>query len=374
MANGDQPYNYSWRLVRRDKEKYMNVLFTECPQDKFMLVVRGGRLVKVIHEVPGWKVNDNFEFEELPAGERIIPYPWQGWFGLHFVGGIPFFNFQRIHNHEFSWNRYGQRQGQADAGFINHDKETIFIEYFEFQYAMRFKDLEVGGDTSTQVSGTDKREGALIPITFEITLRTRMLRPRVAIMLNHDWLGGVLQPKIQQILLEFAGARGYEEIIRGSQTSDGVRDISRGFSEFVLNNKDFEKEVLDQVGVKLIDVGIIDVIPDEEYNQAILAVAKAEKAKEQQTIEAQGYQAAEMIKAATDRDATVMRAEGDAARIKMTIVDPIGGPGPQVGEVLEAERLAGKNPSISTLVLSRGKKPPAMVAIPPTPSGKGPKE
>ncbi len=289
-------------------------LFTDCPQDWFLVVVRGGDIHKIVHSVKGWRVNEEFEFVTEDATNKNLITPLRALTGYEFVG-VP--GFQGLKVIKFAWNKYWRTDENSPIyGVVAHDPQLVYVFPFESQYPLTYE----GIDTVAQ-NRIKPEELSLVAVTFVVTVRVRMLRPRIALATNIDWFGGVLIPKLQGVLKDFAGEKSYDELIRGAR-----KTVTQELEEFVMGTNQtpskFREKILQTAGVDIIDFSLVDIKPNKafedaqnelasEQRKASGVIVTAEAAKQAKILEGEGLEAYE---AAIGRGkATAIKAIREAA-------------------------------------------------------------
>jgi len=311
--------------------------FTSVPENWFVLVVRGGDLHKIIHGVDGWYVDENFEFkkEDLDENRIDIVSPIRAMFGREFVG-IP--GIQGLYRYKFAWNRYWRKTDKEgnetpEYDVQAHDTEIIYFTPFESQYPLTFSGIEVRakGENNKKENGDDfvpvtKSEEALVPITVVITVRVRMIRPKIALMTNVDWLGGVLTPNLQKGIKNFVGEKTYDDLIRGSKS-----DITRELIVYIMGTEEvpseFRQDVLKNAGVEIIDIGVTDIKPNQEFEKSFLDLAKAQRDALSGITKAEGKKREAELEGQGEAAKILAIAEAEKNRIEITTLLAAGGPG-----------------------------------------------
>jgi hypothetical protein len=229
---------------------------------------------------------------------------WIG--GWHLVGVPPF---RGIHRYKFVWSKFQIKDGvKIEYGATMHDPELIYITPFESQFAFPFQEVEVRGERRN----TDGAQ-IIVPVGFELTFRTRMLRPKIALMRDHgDWFSGVLIPMLQAELKDFVGAYTYEVLV-----GEGKSRVSKEFFDYIMTDgtgpSRFRQNLLRDAGVDLLHVAITAIDPNKEYEQANLDLAKAEKKAEEARATAAGAADAARTLADSTLYAEKQRAQGIVA-------------------------------------------------------------
>lgn len=285
-------------------------LLTKCPQEWLILVVRGGELHKIIHAVDGWEVNLEHQFFKLPAGRTREVSALRAASGYEFVGIPPF---QGIFVYKFAWNKYWRvRANGAETPqytVIAHDEDLIYITPFEAQYPLVYGGIDVISQDRAQ-----NADESLIPITLTITVRVRMLQPKVALMTNTDWFGQVLTPNVQKAAKEFAGDKDYNWMIREARRG-GSQQFARQFMSAGGGLNQFSRTILTNAGVEITDIGIADVQPNKAFEDALLAQAIAERTARTKIAEAEGLKQAKILEGEAEKAYQKLVGEGNAARI-----------------------------------------------------------
>ncbi len=285
-------------------------LFTTCPQERFILIVRGEKLRRIIHNVRGWGVNEDFVFVKDTGDRQPIGFfdeLCQDQLGYHFVGVPPF---QGMYRYKFSWSKYQIDDGDASHSVIAHAPEIIYITPFESQYALPFKGIEMRGE----VRDPDAKQ-PLIPIGFELTFRVRIVRPMIALMQNRgDWFGGALVPRLQAELKDFCGDFTYENMVREARKS-----ISKDFTDYIIgkqgNVSDFRRLLEEQVGVDILHISISGITPNKEYEAANIRRAEAERDADVERTRAQAERDATITIAEGKKRELILLGEGESSRI-----------------------------------------------------------
>jgi len=292
--------------------------FTPVPQKWFALVVRGGDLHRIIHGVKGWYVDENFEFREEkpnnPDQQNVVSL-LRAVTGREFVG-IP--GIQGLFRYKFAWNKFWRKEegGKETPEYDvqTHDPENIVFTPFESQYPLIFGGIEVRAKSESQ--GADE---ALIPITVVITVRVRMIDPETALMTNIDWLGGVLIPNMQRGIKNFAGEKTYDDLIRG-----GKENIATELTGYIMGTEGsrspFKLDVLRDAGVEIISIAVTDIIPNKEFEQALLKLAEAQRNALATIAEAEGKKKARILEGEGEAAYIEKVAEAEAKRIKKTTI------------------------------------------------------
>jgi len=301
--------------------------FTSVPQKWFALIVRGGDLHRIIHGVKGWYV-DEFEFKKEDDIHKNIISLLRFLLGREFVG-VP--KIQGLYRYKFAWNKFWRKaEGDKETPEYDvqaHDPENIIFTPFESQYPLVFGGIEVSAKKRGTGAIENTEEEALIPVTFVITVRVRMIRPETALMTNVDWLGGVLVPNLQKGIKNFAGNKTYDELIRG-----GMGKMTEQLAEYMMgpdenHPSDFRKAVLRDAGVDIIDVGVTDIKPNEEFEKALLDLAKAQRDALAVIAKAEGDKKKSMLEGEGEAAKILSIAEAEAERIRKTTLQVAGGPG-----------------------------------------------
>lgn len=329
----------------RPEPKYQ--WFTTCPQEWFIVVVRGGDLHKIIHSVDGWYVDENLEFQREVRGDPRRTNTvslLRALSGYDFVG-IP--GFQGMLVYKFSWNKFWRKVegGQESPEYVvqAHASEDVYITPFEAQYPLKFGGIEVLSEEN-KVPGKKK---ALIPITITVTVRVRMRAPRIALQTNTDWFGQVLTPNIQKAIKEFAGDKYYDWMIREAK-AEGSRQFSAEFMQSGTALNQFSSKIRSNAGLEIIDIGITDIEPNKKFEDALLEQAVAEVAARAAITKAEGEKQVKILQGQAEQAYAELVGKGNAARIlaeaaaeferiRQTSIYAAGGPG-EVAASLEKWR------------------------------------
>lgn len=365
-------------VTRKPKPLY-DRWFTTCPQDWFIMVVRGEDLHKIIHSVKGWYVDEKFRFqpEDRRDPNKTRYYtPLRVALGHEFVG-IP--GIQGIYVYKFAWNKYWRKSiKNPETGEVEqipeytvkaHDEENVFITPFNSQYPLQYGGIEV---LSSDRNKND--EEALIPITLTITVRLRMRKPQVALMENTDWFGQVLSPSIQKAAKEFSGNRFYDQMIK-----EAKEKVSGEFADTFMKGGlgSVKANILKEAGVEITSIGITDIKPNEEFEKALLNQAIAEREAKAKIAKAEGDKRVRILAGEAEKEYERLVGEGKAARILAeaeadrerilkTVLTATGGPGPEAAkleryrEMRQAGLLSyseGGGPSGATILVGADGKP-----------------
>lgn len=329
------------KVTRRPEPKYE--LFTTCPQEWFIMVVRGEDLHRIIHSVDGWYVDKDFNFKE---GARTYT-PLRALFGRELVG-IP--GIQGIYTYKFAWNKFWREtiDGAETPEYTvqAHEEQLVYITPFEAQYPLQFGGIEVLS-SKEDAANTQTKEEALIPITITITVRVRMIRPKIALMQNTDWFGQVLSPNIQKAVKDYMGDKYYDEVIRRARNG-----VSNDFADQFMRGE-IPQLILNEAGVAIVSIGITDIKPNKQFEDALLAQAIAERAANAAVAKAEGEKKVKILQGQAEKEYAKLVGEGNAAkiiaeveaeqkRIEQNILFATGGPGANAA-MLEKWRLMAKS-------------------------------
>jgi hypothetical protein len=292
----------------KPRPEYMWI--TSVPQDWFALIVRGGDLHRIIHGVKGWYVDDSNIFRPEDTIHKNVISAFRAVSGREFVG-IP--RVQGLYVYKFAWNKYWRKkEGEKEIATYEiqaHDSENIIFTPFESQYPILYEGIEVIS------KGMDVASGApLIPIGFEVTVRVRMTNPRQALMRNVDWFGNVLVPDIQTGIKNFAGEKTYEQLIKGSKEG-----VAAEFITYMMGSDDdpspFRSNVFARAGVEIIDIGVTNIIPNKDYEEALVNLGKAQQDAQSEIAKAEGEKQSTILKAEAQKQADILTGQGEAAKI-----------------------------------------------------------
>jgi regulator of protease activity HflC (stomatin/prohibitin superfamily) len=122
-------------------------------------------------------------------------------------------------------------------------------------------------------------------------------------MLNYDWFGNVLTPNIQKAIKDFAGDKNYDDLITQSTGS-----VSDQFTQHIMGHapaSTFRRDILTHGGVDIIDAGVTDIRPNEEFERALKELANAQIQAESTVVSAEAR-----------KRAAILDGEGEAEKIK----------------------------------------------------------
>ena len=329
-------------VVDSPKPRPRYTLLSTCPTGWLALVVRGEDLIRVLHSVPKHIVNDDFEFipDDTTAEEGDDVLSLRNLTGREFIG-FPFLRLTGLHRFNHQWSRFWPKLDADGAQVYEvqaHERQTLTFAPFISQYPLVFPGVEVIG--SAVAPAADKAAGAetdptsqrpLIPVTFTLTIRLKMIRPRMALMENTDALGNVLIPKIRAFLKAYAAQRSYDELFRSSGQFSVVT-VTQEFRNYFLATGNapgtIRGEILDHTGYQLDDIQVVDIKPLGEYEQTLLNLAKAHVDAQKAYVDATGKRRARVEESQGEATAITNVAAADALRIQQTIIAAAGGAGP----------------------------------------------
>lgn len=259
-------------------------LLAPVPQEWFRLKVTGQDLVGVIHGVKDWYVNDDFEFRRETKDIKNIASPIRMITGREFIG-IPQFRRTGIYRKRWQWGTYFPKaegeKGDPEYQPKMHEKEIISTFPFVSNYPLIFSEVDVQGRSDKDQNFKD--EPPMTQIVFKTIVRVRMLRPRIALMQNTDWLGAGMSQMVRGALTDFVREKTYDDLVRkkgdfnsptsefrqkfvGTRTTDGTRIV----------RSDLNRSILSQYGVEITDLNVVDINANEEFEKQLRELANAD--------------------------------------------------------------------------------------------------
>ncbi len=317
------------------------------PQEWFRLVLRGEDLDSIIHGARGYRVNEELEFEKIPPGFEdaydLSPrHLFRQVTGREFVG-IPKLKRTGIYGKKFRWAAFFPRtEGGGENGKPVytpgwHDQEIVRAFPLVSSYPLTFTNIDVQGREVTT------GDPSIVQIAMTVIIRVRMLRPRIALMQNTDWLGNGVSPYLQGRIGDYMRTGGddtnimsYDRVIRRDRLNGrGSRFRNTFLGTLINGGKQVERSslrlsLLAQYGVDLIDVQVVDVQTNEEFEKKLRALAdadidaaiierqaRAEAQKRKLQAEAEGEYIRQTSAAIQDRLRRLMESMGgDAASVR----------------------------------------------------------
>lgn len=323
--------------------------FATVPQEWFRLLVTGQDLRRVIHGVRGWYVNDNFEFKKETEQIKNIVSPIRIISGREFVG-IPMLRRTGIYRKRWQWGAYlPKAEGEGDPEYqpVMRDKEIISTFPFVSSYPLIFSEVDVQGRKDPNFE-----EPPMTQITIKTIIRVRMLRPRIALMQNTDWLGAGVSQVVRGAIQDFVREKTYDDLVRkkgdfnspksefrqkfvGSLTSDGR-----------MVRSDLNRLILHQYGVEIVDFSVVDINANEEFEKQLRELANADIAAEILLRNARAELEKRKLQGQGEED--YIRATARATKDKLAMMmEAMGGDLSSLKAVVYAEAL--KETKISTL-------------------------
>ncbi len=255
-------------------------LLAAVPQEWFRLVVTGQDLNRIIHGVKGYYVDGDEFKKETPDMKNVIS-PIRFITGREFVG-IPNLRRTGIYRKRWQWGTYfpkaegGNEEPEYQAGL--HEKEIISTFPFVANYPLMFSSLDVQGRSDPNFD-----EPPTTKIVFKTIVRVRMLRPRIALMQNIDWLGSGTAQSIRASLQDFVREKTYDSIVRKKgDFNNTTSDFRQRFvGSPIGNGRQIERSrlrqlVLAQYGVDIIDLQVVDVEGNKEFEAQLQRLANAD--------------------------------------------------------------------------------------------------
>ena len=113
-------------------------LFIKPIEGRFLYVVRGSGLKRIVYSIKGWELNKN---DKMVKDERA-----KGWlettFGVQWLG-IPFID--SVFEFPLSWDELGKKKDEAGYSTISHADETVDGLFFQATYVLQLHEAETAG-------------------------------------------------------------------------------------------------------------------------------------------------------------------------------------------------------------------------------------
>lgn len=326
-------------------------LLAPVPQEWFRLKVTGQDLVGVMHGVKNWYVDDDFEFKRENGDNKHYRSPIRIITGREFVG-IPQLRRTGIYRKRWQWGTYFPKaegeKGDPEYQPKMHEKEIISTFPFVSNYPLIFSEVDVQGR-----SDETQDEPPLTQIVFKTIVRVRMLRPRIALMQNTDWLGAGVSQLVRGALQDFVREKTYDALVR--KKGDFNIEASEFRQKFVgtrttdrktIVRSDLNRSILSQYGVEIIDFNVVDINANEEFEKQLRELANADIAAEILLRNARAQ--AEQRKLQGQAEENYIRSVAQATKDKLSmLMEAMSGDLSSVRAVVYAEAL--KETKISTL-------------------------
>ncbi len=283
-------------------------LLAAIPQEWFRLRVTGQDLSEVMHSVKGYYVDEDHEFVKETADVRNVVSPIRIITGREFVG-FPSLRRSGIYRKRWQWGVYFPKAEGEDAKNPEyqpkmHDREIISTFPFVSSYPLIFSAVDVQGRSDPKF-----KEAAITQIVFKTFIRVRMLRPRIALMQNTDWLGSGVSQLIRAGILDFVRDKTYDDLVRKKDDFNRAgSDFRKFFIGTSINNgrqiqrSRLRKSILAQYGVDVIDFNLVDIDANAAFEkqlqdlanadvEAEIIIRKARAEQEKRGLEAKGEEA-----------------------------------------------------------------------------------
>lgn len=267
-------------------------------QGRFIAIMRGETLVKIIYSIKGWVLDE--ATGNMVEGDRPIGW-FENLFGSQWIGRPFTFNVFRF---KLSWDEFGKKEGvdgQSIISIVDQDVESLF---FEHTYALVLKKAESAGNIPLNMTaqitlrrlnpartmfkqGTPKK-------TFETTIGLALNSGREVLreMYIDEILGLGDNPdgstkKVSNLPKE-SKQKIIQRIFDLNQHSD-LRDVDAGEGSGPL---------VELTGYQIIAVAIETVDPDlpQEKLDLLSAPALAKKRAEETIISAEATKKADILK------------------------------------------------------------------------------
>lgn len=260
-------------------------LLAAVPQEWFRLKVTGQDLRGVIHGVKGWYVNEDFEFKQETDDIKNVVSPIRIITGREFIG-VPQLRRTGIYRKRWQWGTYFPKaegeKGDPEYQPMMREKEIISTFPFVSNYPLIFSEVDVQGRKDPNFD-----EQPITQIVFKTIIRVRMLRPRIALMQNTDWLGAGVSQLIRGAIQDFVREKTYDDLVRkkgnfnspesefrkkfvGAINGDGTRMV----------RSPLNRAVLSQYGVEINDFSVVDINANDEFERQLRELGNADIAAE----------------------------------------------------------------------------------------------
>lgn len=321
------------------------------PQEWFRLKVTGQDLRGVIHGVKGWYVNEDFEFKQETDDIKNVVSPIRIITGREFIG-VPQLRRTGIYRKRWQWGTYFPKaegeKGDPEYQPMMREKEIISTFPFVSNYPLIFSEVDVQGRKDPNFD-----EQPITQIVFKTIIRVRMLRPRIALMQNTDWLGAGVSQLIRGAIQDFVREKTYDDLVRkkgnfnspesefrkkfvGAINGDGTRMV----------RSPLNRAVLSQYGVEINDFSVVDINANDEFERQLRELGNADIAAEILLRNARAEAEKRKLQGKGEED--YIRATAKATKDKLTMMmEAMGGDLSSLKAVVYAEAL--KETKINTL-------------------------
>jgi regulator of protease activity HflC (stomatin/prohibitin superfamily) len=363
-----------------------DVFFTKLETGDIKFIVRGDSLVRIIHDVRGKKLILINGEETLVDGKEDKTFINER-FGLWWVGVPPF---AKVHKFWIKPERENPSAQKKEQWITSDEPREVSSLRFTFPRPYRLDKVELSDRLSVDILVVAKFEVVKpqIPVfVFKggfFANAGSILSADVADRVNNMTLDDFIKAQKGEVGGILKGMKASEESIgeelelKDTTTDSAVRH----------NLGDFNRELIRQVGLRLVGISITQFDPsDTEIRNAMQAKELAVKQGQARIASAEATKAARITEAEGEGQAIERLATAQGAQIRETVsalASTLGNPdvvAEQVGRVLianarvlEAQAVAGPTSKITTWVNGGGGVQPALPISPTEPKEKKVKE
>lgn len=278
QANSQQAYKQTPRTKPNPDPHYE--WFTTIPGEWFKIKVLGEDPVGIIHSAKGYYVDENLEFQKETPLTRNVVGPLRFLTGREWVG-IPLLRRTGIYQKEWQWGVFFPKTESGGENPVYepklHDKNVLSAFPLVSNYPLIFTNVDVQGRSDLKSD-----EPPPVAITIKTIARIRMLRPRIALMQNKDWLGNGVAQVIRGGILDFVKNKTYDQIVRKAELNRGGSDFRNMFLGTPINDgrqierSRLRRSMLQQYGVDVIDFTVVDIDANEAFEKQLQELANAD--------------------------------------------------------------------------------------------------
>ncbi len=289
-----------------------------------------GNVVDVVHAIPGkwldksgddpwnWCYKDEDEEHKEPRGLLYVL------FGIAFIG---FFRYLRLN--EVRTFRWGRKEEETEYHMLSKSSLTRF-PFFSGQHDIRLKGIE-----TKQILKVDLLLNIIFEETYPVRVRLRTADPYA-----------VLTMMVSKLTISLIGGHDAKDIVQKKELQD---DLARDIENAV------KKSVVEELGITIKKVTLAEIDFEEETKKLLELEAKTDLENRARLALADNYKETEIRKAEGDRQARILRNEGDAHRVEH-VIKPVVGLGELGVQVRQAEAYE-TNKTMTTLVVGQGATP-----------------
>lgn len=325
-----------------------DLFFTKLQTGDIKFIVRGDSLLHIIHDVRNKKLVLDADGNQIFTTGVERKSFLNTRFGIWWIGIPPF---ARVHKFMIKKERENPQATESKDWIISEEPKEVPSLRFIFPRPYKLDRVELGDRLSVDLLVVAKFEVVMpyIPVFlfkggfFENA--GSILRAHVADLINNMTLNDFIPAPKGEVggILESMKA---DE----SDTRDDPKNLGHRFG-------DFNRELIRQVGIRLVGISITQYDPsDKSIRDAMEAQHLAEKLGEGKIAEAKAEATVIKTRANAQAEAEERLAKARGTRIKETVTALSSTNGNadvvavQVGKVLQAEALTGKDSKITTWV------------------------